>query len=184
MKRNGIVLFLLLVLSLQGCSGISQSEYDSLLSKNQELSKQLEDSQDQYKKLLDEHQSCIEQNLDSASSELDYAFPKALVSTYLCDDYCILSENDEYIEIVCKDSYKATKKSITSINDNVKKMISGMVYMKDSLVFDRMCFKFFTDDGEELLSYTFKKEKGTYSLESMSINVVYSSVINPALSSQ
>lgn len=184
MKKKFITLFLLTSLLLQGCGGISQNEYDKLSSENSELSKQLDDSKKQYEELLNEHQNCIDNELDKASSEFDYAFPKALVSTYLCDEYTILCSDDEYIEIICKNSYKATKASITEINNNVKKMISGMVYLKESLVFDRMCFNFFTDDGKELLSYTFKKGKDTYALESMSINVVYSSVITPALASE
>lgn len=183
MKKGVIILFLLSSLLLQSCGGVSQKEYDELSSQNKELSEQLEEKKNEYKELLDEHKSCLDEKLKSASSDLDYAFPKSLASTYLCDDFIILSENNDYIEIVCKNSYKATKNSISGINDSVKKMISGIVYMKESLVFDRMCFKFFTDDGEELLSYTFKKDSDTYKLESMSMNVVYSDIITPALSS-
>lgn len=183
MKNRVIIPILLLTLLLQGCCGVSKSEYDELSSQNKELSEQLEEKEKEYKELLNEHQSCLDQKLESASSELDYAFPKALVSTYLCDEYTLLSDSSDYIEIICKDSYEANKRSITEINDNVKKMVSGIVYMKEALVFDRMCFKFFTDDGEELLSYTFKKDNDTYKLESMSMNVVYSDIITPALSS-
>lgn len=184
MKKKFVALFLLSSLLLQSCGGVSQTEYDKLLSEKDDLSSQLEDSKKQYSDLLKEHKECIDQDLAEASSDLDFAFPKALVSTYLCDEYTILSDDNDYVEITCKDSYEFKVKSIRGIYNNVKKMISGMVYMQDSLVFDRMCFKFLTDDGEEILSYTFKKGDDTYSLDSVSINIAHSDVINAALSSK
>lgn len=181
MRRKGVVLILLLSLVLQGCVGVSQSEYDTLKSENETLTKEIDENKEEYDKLQKEYATLLNEKTEQASSDVDLAYPKSLVSTYICDEYSVLSDSEEYVEIVCKDSYEPTKKSISKINKSIKEMQPGLTFISSGMVYERICFKFCTDDGKELLSYTFKKGEKSYTLDSVSISVEHSKVISSAI---
>lgn len=181
MRRKGVICFLLLSLVLQGCGGVSQSEYDTLKSENETLTKEIDESKEKYDELQKKYTALVNEKAEQVSSEVDLAYPKSLVSTYICDEYSVLSDSEEYVEIVCKDSYEPTKKSISRIHKSIKEMQSGIAFLGSSMNFKRMCFKFCTDDGKELLSYTFVKDEKSYTLDSVSISTEYSNVISSAI---
>lgn len=152
MKKKFIVLFLLSALLLQSCGGVSQKEYDDLVSENKELSNELTELK------TDNKTSVHDNNISAAISWAKSSFG---------DDCIILSENNDYLQCICQDKYEITQDDLQKMNSRFIDSISLLVPNFNDITYKKISVKFIQPNGNEIIDITIVRTETSYSLDSI-----------------
>lgn len=159
MKKNILIILTTMCFLMSGC-GVSQSDYDDLQSKYNSL-------QTEYSNVKENYDNMVEEKSKKVDSDMALSYSKAWATTYFGDDCLIMfSDNNEYLQIICKKEYSATSDTVKDIYKTVLSSMKGLGTYINEINQDRIAVKFEQTRNKELLEFVFKRDNGSYVLES------------------
>lgn len=166
MKKKILAITAAVCLLLSGC-GVSHNDYDNLQTKYDTLQSEYDDLQSKYDDTKENYDKMIEEKVQEVETGMALAYPKAWATTYFGDDCLMMfSDNNEYLQIVSQKEYGATSDSVKDIYKTILSSMQGLGVYIDEINQDRIAIKFEQTGGKEFLEFVFKRENGSYTLES------------------
>ena len=166
MKKK-IILFILAACLLLGGCGVSQNDYNDLQGKYDTLQSEYDDLQSKYNDIKENYDKMVDDKAQKAEEEMTLAYPKAWATTYFGDNCLMMfSDNNEYLQIVSQKEYNATSDSVKDIYKTVLSSMQGLGTYINEINQDRIAIKFEQTGGKAYLEFVFKRENGSYTLES------------------
>lgn len=166
MKKKIVLFISAACLLLSGC-GVSQNDYNDLQEKYNTLQSEHDDLQSKYDDIKENYDKMVDEKAQKAEAGMALAYPKAWATTYFGDDCLMMfSDDNEYLQIVSQKEYNATSDSVKDIYKTVLSSMQGLGVYIDEINQDRIAIKFEQTGGKEFLEFVFKRENGSYTLES------------------
>lgn len=194
MKKGLFVLSLFIIVSLSGCSSISQEEYDSVVAERDEtvkkldtlqadynsMSKEYDSKSNDYEKLHSEYQILESERKERVDKEMELAGTKAWVTTCFGDDSIYFVENTDYLQCISSNRYSCT---LGGIKDAWNDQLSAMKLLPISITtpYEKIAVKYLDDDQKILIEFVIKRKNDTYELDSVTCDAFRATTIIPIL---
>lgn len=202
-KSNLLLPTLALVVCLSGCSGISQSDYDTLLSEKEtaisdrdslqkdkeKLQKEKEELQEKVDELSKENEELktandkyLENEMNNAVSAMDTQSSDAMISSWAKtqwgDDTLsgAVDEAQTVYQVIIDSNYKT--KDVREIQTNCGKAIASLnrlfsVMPSDSYTRCEHLYVRYLVNGDDYIEMTFKKKDGVFEFDTINMNAQY-----------
>lgn len=204
------ILSVLLMFSLSAC-GISQAEYDALLSENDSLSTQIKSLSTENTNLSTQIESLSAENnslstkveslsaenaslsaqveslLDSQFNQItDNSYIKAWAATIFGDgSLCLTDEKELYLQCISSKSYVVSDEGISDllldVSDSIKLLSATQVMDPDKISYETISIKFVDPSGDYILDIVLNRKNQTYSIGAIMCNITYLDTLIPVL---
>lgn len=181
MRKRILICLAVIIVLLQGCGGVSQEEYDSLVKTNKELSEELEALKTDYEKVHSDYEELIDERTKRVEAEMKLAFPKAWAVTHFGENCIVLPENSEYLQIISKEKYTLSNDGVQAIWQKVLESCATLKQSVDDINYDKIAIKFLMEDGEEMVEFVLIRRNASYELESITGSLFDIDILLPAL---
>lgn len=179
-----MVMCCIVLVMCAGC-GVSQEDYDKLQTEKSELDKELDDLRQELDTLKQEYEKTNKELLDEKTEELDeerkHSYAKAWAITYFGEDCLVLMDGEEYLQIVSQESYTATLEGVQAVWKRCLNSMGGLGLYVDQIKYNKIGIKFQQSNGEGLIEFVLKRENGSYTLDTISGNLMQAPILVAAL---
>ena len=181
MRKRILICLAVFMLLLQGCGGVSQEEYDSLVKTNEALNEELEALKTDYEKVHSDYEKLIDEEAKRVEEEMKLSVPKAWAVTHFGENCIILPENSEYLQIISKEKYTLSNEGVQVIWQNVLESCATLGQFADDIKYDKIAIKFLMEDGGEMVEFVLIRRNASYELESITGSLFDIDILLPAL---
>lgn len=204
MKRISSTIFVIFLMLMLSACGVSQSDYDSEVSKNESLTAEKEalittaesleatiDMLNEQVKTLEEENQSINQQLLNFSdyyvesiTALNYG--KAWATTCFGDDsICLIDDSKTHFQCMSGRRFELTENGVADIWNTIlesAKTLSVLLTTYD-ISYETLSIKFYDPSDTFILEAIISINDGEYQLNALSGNLLYTSTILPVFSS-
>lgn len=201
-------LSLITILLLTAC-GISQSEYDSLQAENDALIQEIQTLEEDNSALNQELQTLsaqitsLTEEKDSLSTQveslseykanhvqelMDESYGKAWATTAFGDDSICFSDADsQHFQCISAKTYPMTNEGISALWSDILVSVTTLGYAQAAysgkINYATISISFFDPSGTHILDVALKRVDDSYTLDSITCNILYTNIIASALMS-
>lgn len=190
MKKGMIGAVLIFAVMLSACSkGITQSEYDQIVSEKESLQKEYDALQEEhdalreeygslqenYEKFEKEYTDLLNEKAERLKSDLPAQYAQAWVNSAFSEDgVCFSNENTLFVSILTNKEVNA--ENIRKMRSEFLSSIKTYAYMKkttpDCFAWDRLSVTFYDMSGAGIFQFTIDTDQNA-TLKSILLNAIY-----------
>lgn len=188
MKKSLILISCLLIFITSCSKGVSQEEYESIASKNNELmsevqslSAEKESIADEYESLANVSNELLDEKKERVLNQMDDSYANAWITTSFGSNSTCFSDNVSYLQCRAGNIYAITDEGIAKIYNDLLASMTTLALVQDKIKYDTISIKFYNVAGTCVMEITLAKQNGSFSLDTIMCNASYTSTIITAL---
>ncbi|MBC5711948.1 hypothetical protein H8S75_28890 [Hungatella sp. L12] len=189
MKKSLILVSCILVFTISACSkGVSQEEYESLASQNNELmsevqllSAEKESLADEYESLSNISNELLDEKKERVLNQMDDSYANAWITTSFGSNSTCFSDNVSLLQCSAGNVYPITEEGIAKIYSDLLNSMTTLALVQDNIKYDMISIKFHNVAGTCAMEISLKKQNGSFTLDTIMCNASYTSTIITAL---
>lgn len=197
MKRTILLLLsLCLVFSLSSC-GVSQTDYDALLSENNSLKSEIETLSSENESLSSKNETLLSENEALSSenetllsenqtmlneiaaqfiSDFDDNFVKVWATTSFGDDSICFTDGDSYFQCISGKTYTISEEGLIELLSDLFQSAKTLQIISENttiITYETISIKFLDPSGTHIMDVTLKDNGEYFSLDNTMCNINY-----------
>lgn len=176
LKQNMIVLSLLFMAVLSGCSnGISQSDYDQVISEEESIQKEYDALQESYDKLKTVNADLLKEKAANMAADLPSQYAQAWVdSCFSGNGFCAVSEDTLFVSLLT--GKEVNEENVKEMRNELLSSIKVYAYVSkttpDSFPWKHLSVTFYDSSGAGIFQLTMDTDESA-TVRSILVNAMY-----------